>query len=318
MKSFYGHLALMLTFLFVVFSQYSCTESAHAKTIDKDLNKISSTETSGNDIKSLTPEFKSYWYAGDAEITSYKLEQARYGELRNGNAVLVYVTEPFLAEEQVKADRSNPGNISVLKLNSTKNYLTGIYPYSIMTSVFYPVGDDQHAIKVSNSVQEWCGHVYSQLNNREEFEVISHSYFEGEADQEFKLPKTWLENEIWTKIRINPADLPLGEIEIIPSLDYTRTGHKSIKAYSATATLNQEDEMNTYTIDYPELGRSLSIEFSSSFPYSIEGWTESFKSGYGSNARTLTSRATKHKVIKTPYWRQNGTEDEVLREELGL
>ena len=29
-------------------------------------------------------------------ISSYKLEQARYGEIRNGKAVLVYVTEDFL------------------------------------------------------------------------------------------------------------------------------------------------------------------------------------------------------------------------------
>ena len=27
----------------------------------------------------LTKEFKDYWYAGNAEITSCKLEQARYG-----------------------------------------------------------------------------------------------------------------------------------------------------------------------------------------------------------------------------------------------
>ncbi|MGB5358593.1 MAG: septum formation inhibitor Maf, partial [Eudoraea sp.] len=73
----------------------------------------------------LSPEFKEYWYAGEAEITSYKLEQARYGELREGHAVLIFVTEPFLADKQVKADRSNSENIQVLKFNSTKKYFTG-------------------------------------------------------------------------------------------------------------------------------------------------------------------------------------------------
>ena len=111
----------------------------------------------------LSDEFKAYWYAGEAEITSYKLEQARYGELRDGNAVLIYVTEPFLPKEQVKANNNNPENISVLKLNATKKFLTGIYPYSIMSSTFYPVHDNQHALKTSLSVQEWCGHVYSSL-----------------------------------------------------------------------------------------------------------------------------------------------------------
>ena len=301
-----------------LFTLYSCAEKLEAKTGDHNAESINLDLTPSEPIKPLSSEFKSYWYAGDAEITSYKLEQARYGEIRDGQAVLVYVTEPFLAKDQVKADRNNSDNISVLKLNSTKNYLTGIYPYSIMTSTFYPVADNQHAVKVSNSVQEWCGHVYSQLNNREDYEVISHSYFEGEADQDFNLPKSWLENEIWTKIRINPMELPQGEIEIIPSLEYIRTGHKPFKAYSASASLIHDGEMSTYTLDYPGLGRSLSIQFASEFPYSIEGWTETFKSGYGPNARILTSKATKNKVLKTPYWRQNGTEDEVLRNDLGL
>ena len=298
--------------------QHSCAEKLEAKTGTNTTENIPISIPLSKPAKALSSEFKSYWYAGDAEVTSYKLEQARYGELRDGHAVLVYVTEPFLAKEQVKADRSNPNNISVLKLNSTKKYLTGIYPYSIMSSTFYPVNDNQHAIKISNSVQEWCGHVYSQLNNREEFVVKSYSYFEGEADQEFKLPKTWLENEIWTKIRINPAELPQGEIEIIPSLEYIRTGHKPIKAYSATAMLSQEGSRTTYSIEYPELSRTLSIEFSSNFPYTIEGWTETFKSGFGPNAKMLTSKATKMQVLKTAYWRQNSTEDESLRKELGI
>ena len=266
----------------------------------------------------LSDDFKSYCYSGQAEITSYKLEQARYGELRQGNAVLVYVTEPFLTIEQVKADRNNTDNISVLKLNSTKKYLTGIYPYSIMSSTFYPVYDNQHAIKVSTSVQEWCGHVYSQLNNRDSFEIESHSYFEGEADQQLSLPKSWLENEIWSKIRINPADLPQGLIEMIPSFEYIRMAHKEFRSYKATATLKEVGQMMVYSIEYPDLNRSLEIEFSLNFPYTISGWSETFKSGYGPNAKTLTSKAVKLKEIRAPYWRKNGIKDEVLYKELGL
>ena len=43
----------------------------------------------------VVDEFADYWYRGQAEITSYDLEQARYGELRSGTAVLVFVTEDF-------------------------------------------------------------------------------------------------------------------------------------------------------------------------------------------------------------------------------
>lgn len=266
----------------------------------------------------LTDGFKNYWYAGKAEITSYRLEQARYGELRDGNAVLIYVTEPFLPKEQVKANTSNPDNVSVLKLNATKKFLTGIYPYSIMSSTFYPVYDNQHAIKTSLSVQEWCGHVYSQLNNREKFEFTSHSYFEGEADQEFSMEKSFLENEVWTKIRINPKNLPLGDVSMIPSLEFLRLRHQEIKAYNVNATISSRDDVTTYTLSYPDLERILTINFTSNFPYAIESWTEEFKSGFGPNAKSLTTSATKIKSIKSTYWNQNENKNLILRDSLGL
>ena len=261
-----------------------------------------------------SPEFNAYWYAGEAEISSYKLEQARYGEIREGKAVLIYVTEDFLPDIQVKADYQNAKNIPVLKLNATKHFNTGVYPYTIMQSTFYPVSNNKHAIKVSSSMQEWCGHVYTQLNNRKQFEVMSHSYFEGEADQNFKLDKAILENELWIKLRIDPKSLPTGSLKIIPSLEYSRLKHKTIKPYPAMATLGN----NTYTINYPELNRTLSITFNPKFPYDIEAWEETFKSGFGPNSKTLTTRATKLKTIKTPYWQKNSNKDEILRETLQL
>ncbi|MEE9364469.1 MAG: septum formation inhibitor Maf [Cellulophaga sp.] len=275
-------------------------------------------QTSKKPKRNLSSEFKKYWYAGEAEITSYKLEQARYGEIRDGKAVLIYVTEPFLADKQVKADRSNPNNINVLKLNSTKKFLTGIYPYSIMSSSFYPVYDNSHAIKVTASMQEWCGHVFTQLNNRDKFEISSYSYFESEGDKELQLEKAILENEIWNKIRINPKDLPVGALKIIPSFEYLRLSHKELKAYNATATLSKNGAMQTYTLKYPELERVLTINFSTDFPYSIESWTETSKSGFGANAKTLTTKATKIKSIKSAYWGQNKNSDVFLRDSLGI
>ena len=279
---------------------------------------INRSKTSEMPKKELSEAFNKYWYAGDAEITSYTLEQARYGEIREGESVLIYVTEPFLPEVQVKADGNNPQNVPVLKLNSTKNYLTGIYPYSIMTSTFYPVHDNGHAIKVSFSSQEWCGQVYAQLNNREKYEVMSYSYFESEADQNLKLDKAILENELWNKIRIDPSTLPVGEHKVVPSLEYIRLSHKELKAYESNLSLSKSGKTTTYEIDYPDLQRNLKIRFSSNFPYTIEGWSETSTSGFGNKAKQMTSTATKMRTLKTPYWRQNGNKDLPLRDSLGL
>tara|TARA_R110000764_G_scaffold5442_2_gene21619 strand:+ start:4383 stop:5330 length:948 start_codon:yes stop_codon:yes gene_type:complete len=268
--------------------------------------------------KELSQEFKDYWYNGTAEITSYNLEQARYGEIREGSAVMIYVTEPFTPGTQVKADNSNKNNIPVLKLNATKNYITGIYPYSIMTSSFYPVYDNEHAIKLSFSSQEWCGHVYAQLNNKEDFEITSHSYFESEADQNYHLEKAHLENEIWNKIRINPSDLPTGEIVMIPSLEFIRLTHKEFRSYKAIASLTEANNLKTYEISYPELERTLKINFENKFPYMIENWTDTFHDGFGDNKKVLTSKATRINRITTPYWQKKTNKDLSLRDSLGL
>tara|TARA_R110000850_G_scaffold80862_1_gene173595 strand:+ start:147011 stop:147895 length:885 start_codon:yes stop_codon:yes gene_type:complete len=258
--------------------------------------------------RNVSNDFDSYWFQGQAEITSYALQQERYGEMREGTAVLVYVTEDFLPEIQVKADAQNPDNITVLKLNKMKNFTTGIYPYSIMTSTFSPVFQDAHAIKVSNSVQEWCGHVYAQINNRERFEVTSHSYFENEADESFTLEKTWLEDELWTLLRIDPALLPQGDIEIIPSLEYTRLRHKEIKASQAKAVLTKTDSLSNYTVNYPTADRTLRIWFATEPPFTIEKWEEQIANN--------TTKAQKLNDIKSDYWNKNQIKHEVLRDSL--
>lgn len=308
-------LFVLITFTYVI---ASCTEKVKSNPKDVAMNPELEKPMAENPKKVLSQDFKKYWYAGKAEITSYRLEQARYGEIREGKAVLIYVTEPFLAEKQVKADGSNPDNIPVLKLNSTKKYLTGIYPYSIMGSSFYSVYDNQHAVKVSTSVQEWCGQVYAQLNNRNKFEVVSHSYFEKEADQHLELEKTHLENEIWNKIRIDPDNLPVGDFKIIPSLEYIRLRHKEMKSYDATCTLTNDGGLSSFEINYPGLQRTLTINFSTAFPHTIESWQEVYKSGFGPNAKLMTSKATKINSLKTAYWGQNGNNDVFLRDSLGL
>jgi hypothetical protein len=275
-------------------------------------------ETKILDKKSVSEDFKKYWYAGEAELNSYELNQARYGEIREGTAMLVYVTEPFLKDKQVKADNQSASNIPVLKLNSTKNYLTGIYPYSIMSSSFYPVHDNQHALKVTFSCQEWCGQVYAQLNNKSNFEIQSHSYFESEGDQELELEKTVLENELWNKIRIDPNNLPLGSMKVLPSMEYIRLSHKELKSYDAILTLMDNGALKTYKIEYPGLNRTLEINFVTEFPHTIESWSDTFVSGYGSNAKKLVSTATKIKTLKSPYWRQGSNKFLNMRDSLGL
>src|SRR5947208_4024310 len=78
-------------------------------------------------------KFKEYWYKGKAELDRYSLTQARYGQTHEGEAVLIFVTEPFLKDKQVKYEHGvSKERLNVLKLNFTKRFFTGIYPYTLI------------------------------------------------------------------------------------------------------------------------------------------------------------------------------------------
>ena len=260
------------------------------------------------------PDFKAYWYSGKAEITSYKLSQVRYGEIHEGTAVNIFVTEDFLPEKQVKADYQNEKNVPILKLNSTKNFTTGIYPYSLMTSTFSPIDFNKNAIKISFSAQEWCGNTFVQLNNRADYEIQFFSYFESNADRNINLKKDILENEIWNQIRVSPKNLPVGKLNIIPSFEFLSLNHKKFKAYEAVASLEEKEGIVVYKINYPNLKRTLTISASQTFPHTIENWEETITS----RGKKLTTKALKIKTIQSAYWSKNGVTDLEERKELGL
>jgi hypothetical protein len=251
-------------------------------------------------MSQLSQTFKNHWFDGFAEINSYELIQSRYGQQRKGKAVLIFVTEDFLAKELVKANQKSKTTIPVLKSNRTKNFLTGIYPYSIMSSSFSSLRKKHPLVKTVASIQEWCGQSYLQLNAGEkENTLVSHSYFEGEADQNLKLPKTVSEDELWNLIRFNPKNLPVGEFDLLPSLEMIRLNHIEAKAVRATASLNA----GTYTLYIPSMQRSLSIQFDKNFPYTIEGWEEK----YAHKGEQYTSTAKRIHTERRQYWQENNS-----------
>ena len=230
-----------------------------------------------------TPDqFHAYWHNQGAEISRYALQQARYGEIHGGDAVLVFVTEPMNPAMQVKADHSGPQNIPVLKLNAVRKFFTGIYPYSIMTSVFTPVDSQKYPLplKITSSTQEWCGQVYTQMNLRDDaYRVQMQSYFEKEGDQAFTLENDVPEDAIWTMIRIAPQTLPLGTFSMIPGTVYARLVHRPLTPQKATAALRviegkslEGNALARYEISFPTEQRTLRIDFEREFPYRIQKW----------------------------------------------
>jgi hypothetical protein len=276
-----------------------------------------------------TPEqFREYWYKHGAEISRFSLQQMRYGEIHEGDAFLVFVTEKLNPATQIKAENPGPEDIAVLKLNAGRKFFTGIYPYSILTSVFSPVDVQKFPLplKITTSTQEWCGNVYMQMNlNKNEYRVRIHSYFEAEGDRDFEIDNAVPEDALWTMARLSPASLPVGEFFIIPGTVYVRLVHRPITPLRAFAKLSSNDDnaggnhpLVLYEVDFPDEQRTLRIFFEKNFPYRIHSWDETYRGLRGPGAEILTTRATRTHTIMNAYWKHNSNRDRNLLKKLGM
>lgn len=277
--------------------------------------------------KKINNQLDKYWYQGKAEISRYELQQNRYADTHPGEAILIFVTEDFLTDKQVKNDNyQNPNSVPILKNNRIRKFPTGIYDYSMMTSVFTPVNNQKFTgtLKVTNSSQEWCGHTFMQLNRKKEyFDVGLRSYFENEGDQLQKVELAILEDELFNRIRINPDELPKGQFRLYPSMNISRLLHLDFKALDVNASLSSYTgdtfdgtDLKVYQVEFPSLRRSLSIVFQAASPYTIEGWEDTYPSVFDRKPRTTVAKRT-HTVLN-PYWQQNALEDMALRPSLGI
>lgn len=268
-----------------------------------------------------------YWYQGQGELNVYDLQQNRYQGIHPGQVLLVFVTEDFLADQQVKNDNyKQPNSTPVLKLNAISRFTTGLYDYSLMTSVFTPVKNSGfgHTIKLTHTAQDWCGHTFSQINLRQgQYKHQLHSYFENEADQENTIPAALLEDEIFNRIRMNWQALPQGNLAIVPSMNFLRLRHKPFQTYSASVSLADYtgtdfvgEKLKVYSVRYPELERQLDVVFQATPPYLIEGWKDTYPSAFDNQVRSTIAKRTT--TVLEKYWSQNANTPENKAKRDGL
>lgn len=280
----------------------------------------------GTTTISANTDFNNYWYQGKAEINRFELSQARYGELRQGDAIMIFVTEDFLVDKLVKKEsNTSEKSIPILKLNYLTKFNTGIYDYSMMTSIFSPL-KSIIPLKMTCSSQEWCGHTWLQINNHEGVNYVQgSSYFEKEANQSFEMEELKTEDGLWNLIRLNPDQINEGTFNYLPSMQYLRLMHKEIKAYKTHVTkqqyLNKDmpgENLMSLTLNYPDLDRTIELIYENKAPFQISGWKETRKSGFGSQSKTLETVAKRTHQIMEPYWNLNKNVDQIYKDKLGL
>lgn len=257
----------------------------------------------------------SIWYQGKAEVSTYTLTQNRYQDVHPGKAVMIFVSEPWQPTSNVKSDSGGAGTVTVLKNNQIRRFSTGIYDYSIFTSVF--AQPDGYLQKITCSSQDWCGQTYLQVNSDGHLlDAELRSYFESEGDQTLTVDRVLSEDAIYNIIRTNPNSLPCGEIMILPAAHYTILRHKPYQAIAATASIDTSSTVATYTVDMPSISRTLAISYDRSSHNKIVGWQDRYPSAYDQVLRTTTARLDTS--VWTAYWSTSKLQDSIARRVLGL
>lgn len=262
-----------------------------------------------------SPAFWSAWGDGKAELSRYAFTTKRYGAPREGSLVLIYVTEPMDRRVWIKDDAGDvpaPDRVQVLKLNRVVKFQTGIYPYSVMTSVFAPVDGGERErfapAKITLTAQEWCGHVWQKLMpGRDRFASELRSYFhaDGERNDTVGVPEgTLYEDALLVQLRELDGAFAGGANwsgTLVPTLWSSRAIHAPSAAVPATIrrveAVRDGAAVSRFTVTAG--GRTTTYDVEKASPRRILGWTSSD----GDVARIL-------KTARLPYWKLNGLDDE--------
>lgn len=127
---------------------------------------------------------------GLARIDCYDATREIYGKPRHYARVQVLIREYLDAASGVKTERSDAeGVIPVLKLLVSEQIPTENYNYRLLT-VLHVDRRDLRPVKLVTSSQEWCGATFRHLRwKRNGLVYRSFSYFDGEADRTWSLPR---------------------------------------------------------------------------------------------------------------------------------
>ena len=263
------------------------------------------------------------WSDGQAELSAYKLTTSRYGELREGSTVLIYVAEEADRRTWIKNDRGDvPASERevVMKLNHATRFRTGIYPYAVMTSVFSPVGGigrERFApTRITLTAQEWCGQVYHRIMpGRESFFSEMRSYFstDGEHDDLVDTaPYALYEDALLIQLRELDGPFAEGgdwEGDLVPTLWSVRKSHQPLTSVPATITRTEAERdgapVTRFVLAYEGATRTFDVE--RAVPRRVLAWT----SADGEQAVLIDT-------TRLPYWQLNAEGDERYLEQMGL
>ena len=280
------------------------------------------------------PSFGPYWHDGKAELDGYRLTVQRYGHVRSGRAVAIYVTEPFSRSKHVKLDdpaKAPTDAVDVLKLNLVRDFQTGIYDYHTIMSLFVASADFA-PLKIAFSSSEWCGQVYEELNvaGGSITQRVS-SYFEGEsAERTLDAPADGIEEDnLFVLLRgLHAPMLRTGEKRTYPFLAspfHRRLAHRPTAWASATIERLARPQrvrvpagafdVDVYVVQIAD-GREGRFAVERAYPHRIVRWA--WKPAPGASLLGGTDAGELAGSTRLEYWRTHDPGDERYLRQLGV
>ena len=189
-------------------------------------------------LKLVSPFWeKSMWEDGLAEVSTYALNQARYGTKYPGTATLIAVRETM---DPTRAVKSRDGSgVPVIKAMLQRHFVTGTYPYHQSATAL--IGREQGVIqRYLMSSMEWCGNAgKSWVNHGDSSPMTVMSYFDGYGDvqQDIALGSDGVLADtlwIWTRAWVAAGQPELPAFSVVDSQIEAKT--VSTKARPATIT----------------------------------------------------------------------------------
>ncbi len=246
-----------------------------------------------------TMDQSDYWVNKATEVSTYTLSQSRYGQKREGYAVLTTSVDRLDSRTGLATEKDNEWGVEVLKTSLVKQHTTGVMDNTISSSCYTPLdnGASSFANKLVSSVHNWQSTWLTQFNLKgNRFSVQTFGHEKPLGDKSYELPAVFLLDEVFAIIRINPQLLPTGKFQAVPFLEQCYFNQLDADLEPFESLLNElpDEGVTEYIL---KSGKYIfKVVFQTEFPHQIESWTEFEVDQKGI---PITSSVTRAKRLRT-------------------
>lgn len=246
---------------------------------------------------------RDYWTNGTVEMNTYMLMQTGDEGALEGEMVLLYALEDvFQPDCTAFADKA------ILRLSMVKKNRDEIFESRLTTHIYTPANGldetPEPTVKIIYGAEQWEEQHYSRVEKDQNgYRIKSYSFDTGEALRT-RYFTAMPEEDVWTRMRLDPLSLPMGSFEMIPGQEYLDRHSIEPESYGVIGKLQLQitaDHLQhyVYQLYFPELQRRVEWRFEAYFPYTLLNWEEKMNH----NGTVYKNSAVLTKTLRTAHSR---------------